>query len=219
VLGDSLRRRKPSAPDRPPRGPRLAGVPPTLRTVGRWLLAALIILLGSFGTGYLLSTQVLFPAPETAGSGVPVPDMYGLDREEAEGLLVEEELGVGRVETLASDDVPVGQVIAQSPVAGQQLRPGATVDLVLSAGPPELPVPPVQGLAQALARDLLEQLGFAVEVQQLPAEEAAGVVTRTDPAPGSRQQLPATITLFVSTGPPTPIIDSTIAAPSPTGGS
>lgn len=183
--------------------------------MGRWLLAALIILLGSFGTGYLLSTQVLFSAPETAGSGVAVPDLYGLDREEAEELLAEEELGVGRVETLASADVPAGLVIAQSPVEGQQLRPGATVDLVLSAGPPVLPVPPVQGLGQGLARDLLEQLGFAVEVQQLPAEEAAGVVTRTDPAPGTEQQLPATVTLFVSTGPPTPMLDSTPAPPSP----
>lgn len=186
--------------------------------MGRWLLAALIILLVSFGTGYLLSTQVLFPAPDTAGSGVPVPDLYGMEREEAEELLADEELGVGLVETLASADIPAGQVLAQSPVVGQQLRRGATVDLVLSAGPPELPVPPVQGLGQALARDLLEQLGFAVEVQQLPAEEPAGVVARTDPAPGTPRPLPATVTLFVSSGPPTPTLDSTPGTPAPPGG-
>lgn len=174
------------------------------------------ILLVSFGTGYLLSTMVLFPAPETARSGVPVPDLYGMDREEAEGELVDDGLGVGRVETLASADVPVGQVIAQSPVAGQQLRPGATVDLVLSAGPPELRVPPVDGLGERLARDLLEQAGFAVEVTQLPSSEPAGVVARTDPVPGTAHQLPATVTLFVSTGPPQ--IDTGLVTTPPPGG-
>lgn len=216
VLGDSLRRRASAPPAPPPRPPRPGSGRLTLRAVGRWLLAAVIILLGSFVTGYLLSTLVLFPVADTAGSGVPVPDLYGMEREEAEGLLAEERLGVGRVEMLASADVPAGRVIAQSPVAGQQLRPEATVDLVLSAGPPQLPVPPVAGLDQQLARELLEEAGFTVEVTQLPAEEPAGVVARTDPAPGTAQQLPATITLFVSLGPPR--IDSSLVAPGFPGG-
>lgn len=205
ALGDSLRRRK-TAPVRPAAAPgrptRTSGGRFRL-TPARWLLAAVVILLGSFLTGYLLSTLVLFPAPETAGSGVPVPDLYGLQRQEAEAALVSVDLGVGRVEGLASEDVPAGNVLAQSPVAGQQLRPGATVDLTVSAGPPELRIPPLEGLGLSVARDLLERSGFEVGVQQVPSSAPEGTVARTDPPTGATVLLPARVTVFVSLGPPT----------------
>ena len=174
-----------------------------------------MILVGSFGTGYLLSTQVLFPAPETAGTGIAVPDLYGADREGAEGTLVEAGLGVGQVRSQASMAAPEGQVIAQSPVAGQQLRPGATVDLVVSGGPPELRVAPVEGLGADMARALLEEAGFAVEETTVPAEATEGTVARTDPPPGAAIRLPATVTLFVSLGPPQ--VDPTVGGGLPGG--
>ncbi|MBW3553735.1 MAG: PASTA domain-containing protein [Gemmatimonadetes bacterium] len=215
VLGDTLRRRNPA----PPAGARPRPVKPRrgpAASWARWLLAAIVILLGSFGTGYLLATQVLFPAPETAGTGVSVPDLYGADREGAEGTLVAAGLGVGRVLTLPSLDVPAGRVLAQSPVAGQQLRPGATVDVTLSAGPPELLIPPLDGLGENAARALLEEAGFAVDVKQIPSPAAAGTVARTDPPSGTATQPPATVTLFVSIGPPT--IDPMAMPPDDTGG-
>lgn len=202
MLGETLRRRHPEPAPRPPRPPRPRSDRRRRLTWGRWLLAALIILVGSFVTGYLLSTLVLFPAPERAGTGIAVPDLYGAAREEAEGTLVEAGLSVGRVELLASLDAPAGQVIAQSPVPGQQLLPGASVDLTLSGGPPEVGVPAVQGLGASTARTLLEEAGFDVAVQQIPSEAPAGAVSRTDPAPGVPVTLPTTVTLFVSLGPP-----------------
>ena len=215
VLGDTLRRRNPAPPSapeaRPPRPRRSRAA-----SWARWLLAALIVLLGSFGTGYLLATQVLFPAPETAGTGVAVPDLYGADREGAEGTLVAAGLGVGRVATLASLQVPPGQVLAQSPIAGQQLRPGATVDLTVSAGPPELRIPPLDGLGENAARDLLEEAGFTVDVKQVPSPEPAGTIARTDPPSGTLSQPPATVTMFVSIGPPT--IDLGTGSPGDTAG-
>ncbi|HUG40616.1 MAG TPA: PASTA domain-containing protein [Longimicrobiales bacterium] len=184
--------------------------------MGRWLLAALVILLTSFGVGYLVSTQLLFPAPETAGTGVAVPGLYGMDREEAEGAVVAAGFGVGRVEVLAGADIPAGQVMAQSPIAGQQLRRGAAVDMTLSAGAPELRVPPVEGLGASAARDLLRESGFAVDVKQVPAQTPAGAVARMDPVSGTTVQLPATITLFVSLGPPR--VDSVLPPAGPPGG-
>lgn len=201
MLGDSLRRRRAAPtgarPAASPRPPRRRGL-----SVGRWLIAAVVILLGAFGTGYLLSTLVLFPAPETAGSGVPVPDLYGLEREEAEAALAAAGLGVGDVDGLASADVPAGNVIAQSPVAGQQLRPGGTVSMTVSAGPPEVRVPTLTGLGLSTARALLERAGFGVAVRQVPSGEPEGTIARTDPPPGAETRLPAEITLYVSLGPP-----------------
>lgn len=168
----------------------------------RWFLAALVILIGSFLTGYLLSTLVLFPTPETAGSGVPVPDLYGLAREEASSSLMEAGLELGRVEALASMDVPAGDVVAQSPVAGQQLRSGAAVDLTVSGGPPEVRIPQLTGLGLSTARVLLENAGFEVGVQQVPSAAPEGTISRTDPASGTSVQLPAQVTVYVSLGPP-----------------
>lgn len=201
VLGDSLRRRG-TAPERgrpaPARPQRRRG----RLTLRRWLLAALVILVGSFVTGYLLSTLVLFPAPETAGAGLPVPDLYGLAREEAASSLTDAGLELGRVEALASMDVPAGGVVAQSPVAGQQLRSGAAVDLTVSAGPPEVRIPQLKGLGIATARDLLEAAGFEVGVQQVPSAAPEGTISRTDPASGTSVRLPARVTVYVSLGPP-----------------
>ena len=109
-----------------------------------------------------------------------------------------------------------GQVVAQSPVPGQQLRPGATVDLVLSGGPPALGVPSVEGLGASSARTLLEEAGFDVAVQQVPAQVPAGAVSRTDPPPGTALTLPATVTLFVSLGPPS--VDPGLGTLPPPGG-
>ena len=139
MLGDSIKRRrgkvrtpKPGRPDRPGkrRGPAFSW--------GRWIGAALVILVGSFLVGFLLSTQVLFPRPETAGTGVPVPDLYGETQEQAEATLLALGLVVGEVREMKSMTTQAGRVLAQSPLPGQQLLPGAVVDLGVSDGPPEL---------------------------------------------------------------------------------
>lgn len=163
--------------------------------------------LGAFLAGYLVSVLILFPAPDTARSGIPVPDLRGMTRTEARSALSEAGLEVGRVLEMPSMDVEDGRVLAQDPVADQQLRPGATVDLTLSGGPPEIRVPPASGLGSATARDLLQQSGFDVDLQPVPSELPEGTVARMAPAAGSQLRLPAVVTLFVSMG-PAPRVDS-----------
>lgn len=203
MLGESLRRRHPSpsekapeeapeqAPGRPGGGPRFTWV--------HGLLAAVVILIGSFGVGYLLSTQVLFPRPETAGTGIAVPSLYGESRAEAEAAVREAGLAVGEVEELASAETEVGRVLAQDPLPGQQLRPGAAVSFAVSGGPPELRVPPVTGMAPGTARDLLESVGFQVSLRQVEALDVPpGLVAGTEPEAGTARRLPTAVTLLVS---------------------
>ena len=206
MLGDSLKRRrgrsgaseeKPEE-ERPRRSTWTGSI-----TLGRWLLVAVVVLVLSFGGGYFLSTQVLFPRPETAGAGVPVPELYGQTRDQAETAVRSLGLAIGDVREMQSMGTEAGRVLAQSPLPGQQLLPGSSVDLGVSVGPPELRVPPLIGLGEPTARDLLESVGFDVRVQQTRSMEfPAGVVTRADPVPGTARELPATVTLIVSTGPP-----------------
>lgn len=211
VLGDSLKRRRGKAPkgerplaqERPASRersrPRLLGP----LTWPRWVLLAFILALGSYGVGYLLSTRILFPPPDTAGEGIPVPDLYGQTRADAEAAVRVLGLEVGSVREMRSMGAPAGQVLAQDPLPGQQLFAGGAVALGVSVGPPELHVPPVAGLSEATARDLLESVGFDVAVQQARSVGfPAGVVTRAEPAAGTPQLLPAEVTLIVSAGSP-----------------
>lgn len=200
MLGDTLRRSQSTSKPRPSR-------PPAPRRRSRitwrhWLLAVLLVPLVSFGVGYLLSTQVLFPAPETAGTGVPVPELYGMEWVDAQAAVESAGLAVGEIAELASMEAPEGEVLAQDPVPGQQLRPGGQVRLVVSAGPPSLTVPAVSGLGVSAARELLEASGFEVAVSQVASGLPEGVVARTDPPSGSPHALQATVTLLISAGPP-----------------
>ncbi|MGK7310704.1 MAG: PASTA domain-containing protein [Candidatus Longimicrobiales bacterium M2_2A_002] len=206
MLGDSLKRRRggPSSPEEPGPGrdrrlPKLLGP----FSAERWAVLAVVIGIASFGVGYLLSTLVLFPRPETAGAGVPVPELYDRTLSDAEATLRVLGLELGDVRELTSASTDSGRVLAQDPVPGQQLLPGASVAVGVSAGAPELRVPPLAGLGQATARDLLETLGFDVTVQQVRSGAfPAGVVTRSEPETGTRQLLPAEVVLLVSTGGP-----------------
>lgn len=201
MLGDSMKRRHASNPS-PGAGSTGGSASGRGLTLRRWLLLLAAVLAVGYGAGYLLATQVLFPVPQTAGTGVSVPQLYGLTLEEARVAIRERGLSVGGVRGMTSMDADSGRVLAQSPLPGQQLRPGGVVGLGVSSGPPMLRVPPVAGLGPETARELLEGVGFDVEVQQIRSDQvAAGAVARADPPAGTRLGLPATVTLVVSTGP------------------
>lgn len=202
MLGDSLRRRHrgdtPRAEKKVDRPRSTRPVRGRARFWGRWALAAVVMLIGSFGVGYLLSTQVLFPKPDTAGTGIPTPDLYGETRQDAERAIREAGLQVGEVSQLASIDTDRGRVLARDPVPGQQLHPGGLVSMAVSGGRPALVVPPVTGMTVRSATELLEELGFAVTVQQNEGGGAGdGVVVSSRPTSGSTHTLPTMVTLVV----------------------
>lgn len=163
----------------------------------------MVVLGGSFGVGYILSTQLLFPRPETAGTGIPVPSLYGTMQDQAEAAIREAGLLPGDVTPMASMDIRRGTVLAQDPIPGQQLRAGAAVSLAVSSGPPELRVPPLAGMNLESARELLESVGFDVDVQQVRTGDVPrGAVARTDPPAGAERTLPAVVTLLMNAGAP-----------------
>jgi len=158
---------------------------------------------GSFLVGYLLSTLVLFPRPDTAGTAVAVPSLYGERQTRAESTLRDAGLEVGQVTEMASLEADRGRVLAQDPIPGQRLNQGAAVSFAISGGPPELRVPPVTGMHVASARELLESVGFSVDIRQVESSSAReGTVTRSDPSEGVARPLPAAVTLLVGAGPP-----------------
>lgn len=210
MLGDSVRRRQPRggrgrADDREPtersssRARRLFG------GGGKWrplLIALPFALILPFFIGYLIAVFVLFPPTEVSAAGIAVPDMVGSSSTDAQRMLAAAGLGPLEPELLPHPTAAVGEVLAQSPLPGQQLRAGTPVRVALSSGPPRALVPDVLGFSATRAESLLRRAGFEVAVitEQNPAP--AGRVLRTDPEPGQERMLPAFITLRVSSGPP-----------------
>jgi serine/threonine protein kinase len=94
---------------------------------------------------------------------------------------------------------PVGQVLRQSPSAGQELEPGATVQIVVSSGREKKRMPGVVGLAR---RDAVEEVRAAgltpvVQEEETRNEEKIGLVTRQSPHGGSQLLPGAEVTLIV----------------------
>ncbi|HEX6693980.1 MAG TPA: PASTA domain-containing protein [Longimicrobiales bacterium] len=194
MLGDSVRRRQPARRQRQP-NPKPRKIP--WRIVLPSVLAALVI---PFGIGYAVAVNVLFPPPEASGSGIAVPALVGQSVDEANRLLAT--AGLGRVDTtsITHPNAPRGEILAQDPLPGQQLRSGANVRVSVSAGPPRVVVPDVEGFGGDAAEQLLRRVGFDTRRVEESAFAAPGRVLRLEPAPGSRQELPATITIVVSAG-------------------
>jgi serine/threonine-protein kinase len=99
----------------------------------------------------------------SAGS---LPDVAGLPVDEARAILQSAGLsGVVGGDGAFSDTIPEGYVVEVSLASGMTPRPGDTVTLVVSRGPELVAIPDLVGETIADAKDILEGLGFEVEVR------------------------------------------------------
>lgn len=70
-----------------------------------------------------------------------VPNLYNLSEDDAKLSLRNAGLELGKITTAEHDTVPKGYVISQTIPANSQLEKGKTIDIVISLGKPEEPVP------------------------------------------------------------------------------
>ena len=99
-------------------------------------------------------------------SAGPLPDVTGLPVDEARETL--DGVGVNGVvggDGAFSDTVPEGYVVEVSLPAGATIRPGDTLTLIVSRGPELVMIPDLVGETIADAKEVLEGLGFEVEVR------------------------------------------------------
>ena len=102
----------------------------------------------------------------------------------------------------ASATVPSGVVVSQTPSSGSEVRKGARVSILVSAGPGTAALPAVEGLTAAAAESKLRKAGFKPTTQeQSSAKVAQGHVVTTDPSAGIVVQVGSPVTVFVSSGP------------------
>jgi serine/threonine-protein kinase len=160
-----------------------------------------LALVGWFG-GYLVATQIVFPAPPPPTGLVQVPDLRGVGVVTAQERLDSAGLTLGTVDSLRHPTVPQDLIMGQAPLPGQLALPGSSVQITRSLGPQLRAVPDVSGVALDRARVILETSGFVVTLDSTDADVPRGRVVVTTPPADSMVALPAQIQLTVSLGPP-----------------
>ena len=174
-----------------PRRARKARTPGTSRWVPAVVAAVLLLALGAAGVAV---------AGTVKGSTVAVPSLVGLTTKTATDKATAAGLSLHIV--LRNADDPKDTVIGQDPAPGTYAADGSEIELIVSRGPPPVPVPDVAGKSPEEATATLQTAGFLVQ-RETPYDETvpAGTVIGTDPKAGTGTPRDSTVKLLVSNGP------------------
>jgi hypothetical protein len=141
---------------------------------------------------------VVTPVPDQ----VEVPNLVGLDQEEARRLVEEAGLQFAVVGEKHDSSIPALNIVTQMPSAGEMVREGETVGVVISQGPNFISVPTVEGLPITAAEPGLREMGLNISRKDVWSKEAEeGIILSQDPPAGSIVSEGSVVTLIVSSGP------------------
>jgi eukaryotic-like serine/threonine-protein kinase len=134
---------------------------------------------------------------------VAVPDVLLQTQQSASQELSDNGFDVAVVEA-PSDEVEAGLVSAQDPAPNAQAQPGSTVQITVSTGPEDVPVPNVVEMDEESAIQTLEGGGFSVDVQDEEVQDPNldGVVLDQSPAPDEEVEPGSEVTIVVGRLPP-----------------
>jgi serine/threonine-protein kinase len=165
------------------------------------VLAGTVLVFGMI-FGYLVTTRLVFPMPPRPQDLFEVPDVRGLDRAAALEMLESAGIPAAVTDSFRHPTALRGEVLGQTPLAGQLSTGASPVALTVSLGPVRRPVPDVVRLGLSSASTVLEASGFIVVVDTLLAELPEGQVVEVSPEAGTEVDLPMEVIVYVSTGPP-----------------
>ena len=130
---------------------------------------------------------------------VDVPNVVGKQVSVAKNILEDKHLRVSTSE-VTNPDVPAGQVISQTPGAGEKVKEQRTIHLVVSKGVGDITVPDLSGLTVDQARQRLKDVGLVVGkvTQQSVDNKPDGVIIAQSPSGDSKVSKGTTIDLVVN---------------------
>ncbi len=171
---------------------------PILAGIAATLLIAIIVLA-------IIFVPKLF---KSTGAEIECPDFVGKTLEEiknneeyTENFVFEEEWG-------HDDEHEYGYVYDQSQPAKKKLKKGAEITLSISMGQSSVKVPDVYGKTESYAVSELKAKNFKTVITEIADDEVeAGLVIKTEPARTTRVAEGTEITVYVSTGKATKMVD------------
>ena len=148
-----------------------------------------------------------------------VPSVAGLEGAAAFALLERKGFTPSR-RYAPSTEIEPWHAVETDPRAGKNLKRPIRLTLVVSTGPPKLPVPSLDGLDADAATRALREAGFSPVIDQRPETSVEpGTILGVSPRPGTRTALGSTVTIAVAREPrwePVTRLEGTEdAAPSP----
>ena len=167
--------------------------------VARWIIAAtaaLVLVVGGF-----------FAYRWITDNGREIPILANLTEGQAANSITEYGWDIERIEEF-SEDIEAGRVIRTEPPAGDSLKSSGVLTLVVSSGPPPVPLPDLATLDSVAAVTALGNAGLQANVLEEPSEDVpVGVVVRwvvpeqPNLAAGDDVIKGTTIDVYVSQGP------------------
>jgi beta-lactam-binding protein with PASTA domain/tRNA A-37 threonylcarbamoyl transferase component Bud32 len=168
-----------------------------------WLVVilGLLAIVGLLGLGLLGWAVQQAIATPVAAPAVVVPDLVGRDYQTAEQIAQAQGLRLTVVEYRHDEVVPAEAVIAQLVAAGDKLRRGDTIGVILSQGSEKIPLPNVVNLPITQAETQLAAAGLAVEKRNVSSDQMAeGQVVSQEPPAETPVAKGSTVRLAVSMG-------------------
>jgi beta-lactam-binding protein with PASTA domain/predicted Ser/Thr protein kinase len=147
----------------------------------------------------------------SSGPGnVTIPSVVGESRAQAIHRLERAGVTVASVQQRPSSTVAAGLAEGTDPRSGTPVALGTAVTLFVSSGPPKVQVPSLRGDSQAAATQALRQAGLQVAVVRKSSQTVpAGHVISQSPAAGAMATKGSTVTIYLSSGPPTVAVPDT----------
>ena len=144
-----------------------------------------------------LVTIIVSVGPEA----YPIPYVVDLETERAVYVIEESGFTIGQKIEVNDDNVPIGFIISQNPMAGKKMGPGSTVDLVISSGPSLIELGDLSKKSVEDATQILETLGLEFETLEEYSEDIEeGLVSGTLPEAGEIITPDDVVTIIVSLG-------------------
>ena len=144
-----------------------------------------------------LVTIIVSVGPEA----YPIPYVVDLETERAIYVIEESGFTIGQQIEVNDDNVPIGFIISQNPMAGKKMGPGSTVDLVISSGPSLIELGDLSRKSVEDATQILETLGLEFETLEEYSEDIEeGLVSGTLPEAGEIITPDDIVTIIVSLG-------------------
>ncbi len=150
--------------------------------------------------GYFLAALLFLPAPFFTEAR-SVPDVIGMSQSDAREALLAEGLLAGDAETLSHPTASSGNVVWQDPPSGMVVPEGSSVQLSVSQGPQQIPVPDVANYTGELARLLIESAGLTAVIESVQTPLPRGEVENTRPRAGVTLRPGNRVRVLVSVGP------------------
>ncbi len=185
------------------------GPPRRRRPVWPWVLSVLLLAAAGFAAWFAYTK---IQDQLSANKPVPVPYVIGLKEPLAVTKIREVSL-VPQVHREFSDTVSKGEVVSQSPDAGEKIARNGNVDITVSKGKETVSVPSLIGKSRDDAVSTLTNAGLVARVFQVPSNKPVDTVTAQDPLPGNTVEKGSPVRINVSSGPAQVSVPSVIGLP------